>query len=663
MSAVQLNVAEGINHLFHMIRKPLWLIYYRVLLPWNLTRVTLAAQAFTLRRLSTHKDIHPRLTLFEANELNGEGTGQTGWNHGSTGNSPDSWKREVDSSKVSEQPGNQGQEEQRTGWLHNTVSPSEQNQELADKSTAQSLLQKAMKGDARNHRIISPPAVHSVDTHRVVVTEHKISVPLDYDGSNQERIDVYFTIVEKVNDEQPWTALADLPPTKRAQAYVANARMENADSMVLYLQGGPGFGAPTPIVSLSLAANGSWGAKALESYSRLVLMDQRGTGRSSPLSRQTLEMHFPGLLDENDDKTTQEVAEYLTLFRADSIVQDAEEIRDSLLLPYDKVDDMTGRPWGCALGQSFGGFCMLSYLSLVKDAPRICLLTGGIAPILTSTDEVYRCLWMRVRERSLQYYSMYPGDVAQVKKIVRLLLDSPVSLPGGGTLTARRFLQIGISLGGSPSAFASLHDLISCAFVDAPNGQEAVSMTFLKALESMQAFDNHPIYFWLHESIYADGTKHPPTEWTAHRQYEKLCNEREEFDFHKTCVSETMPVLFFGEMVFPWMAEDFAGLNSPSLRKVAEAIAVKSDWKPLYDLQRMKAALSSGQSRAAAAVYFDDMYVDFNACHDAFKVGGPLDKCKVWITNEYQHSGLRDAGSSVFEKLHGMAKGNVRTPS
>jgi hypothetical protein len=40
-----------------------------------------------------------------------------------------------------------------------------------------------------------------------------------------------------------------------------------------------------------------------------------------------------------------------------------------------------------------------------------------------------------------------------------------------------------------------------------------------------------------------------------------------------------------------------------------------------------------------------------------------LEKCKAYVTNEYQHSGLRDSGASIFTKLHGMATGSVRTPS
>ena len=123
------------------------------------------------------------------------------------------------------------------------------------------------------------------------------------------------------------------------------------------------------------------------------------------------------------------------------------------------------RPWGCALGQSFGGFCMMTYLSLIDHPPRICLLTGGIAPMLTPVYRAYYSLWDRVKERSLRYYETYPGDIPLVKKIVSKLIENPPALPSGGKLTARRFLQLGMSLGGSPSSFASMHDLLNSAFL------------------------------------------------------------------------------------------------------------------------------------------------------------------------------------------------------
>ena len=38
-------------------------------------------------------------------------------------------------------------------------------------------------------------------------------------------------------------------------------------------------------------------------------------------------------------------------------------------------------------------------------------------------------------------------------------------------------------------------------------------------------------------------------------------------------------------------------------------------------------------------------------------------RCKCWITNEFQHSGLRDQPAVVFERLYKMAKGEVAIPS
>ena len=72
---------------------------------------------------------------------------------------------------------------------------------------------------------------------------------------------------------------------------------------------------------------------------------------------------------------------------------------------------------------------MMTYLSKVAYPPKICLLTGGIAPMLTPVYDVYQSLWSRVKERSLRYYEMYPGDIAVVKKIVQKLVQKSVKLP------------------------------------------------------------------------------------------------------------------------------------------------------------------------------------------------------------------------------------------
>ncbi|MGO8659094.1 proline iminopeptidase, partial [Rhizobium ruizarguesonis] len=62
-------------------------------------------------------------------------------------------------------------------------------------------------------------------------------------------------------------------------------------------------------------------------------------------------------------------ADYLSLFRADSIVADCEHLR--------KVVFGGGR-WQ-TLGQSYGGFLTLTYLSKAPEGLSACYVTGGLA--------------------------------------------------------------------------------------------------------------------------------------------------------------------------------------------------------------------------------------------------------------------------------------------
>ena len=60
------------------------------------------------------------------------------------------------------------------------------------------------------------------------------------------------------------------------------------------------------------------------------------------------------------------------------------------------------------------------------------------------------------------------------------------------------------------------------------------------------------------------------------------------------------------------------------------------------------------QVPVAAAVYYEDMYVNFNIAKEtASQIAG----IRLWITNEYMHSGIRDGGSHVFDHLMGLLNG------
>ena len=108
----------------------------------------------------------------------------------------------------------------------------------------------------------------------------------------------------------------------------------------------------------------------------MLMLDQRGTGRSTPVGT------LLGM-------TPEQQASYLTHFRADSIVRDCELLREALGSP----------PWS-VLGQSFGGFCATTYLSLAPDGLREAFITGGLPPLGLPVDEVYRATYARMLERN-----------------------------------------------------------------------------------------------------------------------------------------------------------------------------------------------------------------------------------------------------------------------
>jgi pimeloyl-ACP methyl ester carboxylesterase len=188
-----------------------------------------------------------------------------------------------------------------------------------------------------------------VRTPGLVLTEHTLTVPLDHDHPEDgRRIEIF---AREVADPEG----IDKP-------------------LLVYLQGGPGFEAPRPKGGASAPG---WLERALKDF-RVLMLDQRGTGRSTPVGPATLEGLSPI-----------EQAEYLTHFRADAIVRDAEALRESLEV----------ERWS-VLGQSFGGFCVVTYLSIAPGGLREALITGGVPPLRTPIDEVYRDTYARVRERT-----------------------------------------------------------------------------------------------------------------------------------------------------------------------------------------------------------------------------------------------------------------------
>ncbi|MEM7029684.1 MAG: alpha/beta fold hydrolase, partial [Chloroflexota bacterium] len=278
-----------------------------------------------------------------------------------------------------------------------------------------------------------------VCTHRIpglVLTSHEFMVPLDYGRPDDGGIVVFAREVVspgRENDDLPW---------------------------LIFFQGGPGFGAPRPNNATG------WLKRALQDY-RVLLLDQRGTGRSTPITFQTMAgFTFP-----------QAQAAYLKHFRADNIVKDAEFIRHQLC----------GKEtaWS-ALGQSYGGFCITHYLSAAPEGLREVFFTGGLPPICQSIDQVYQATYQRVIDKNAAYCDRYPDDMELAQLIVTYLAKNDVHLPSGDRLSPQRFQQLGLAFGGT-GGFEQVHYLLEEAFVPGSSGPE-LSYGFLRHFENAFAF-------------------------------------------------------------------------------------------------------------------------------------------------------------------------------
>jgi pimeloyl-ACP methyl ester carboxylesterase len=417
-----------------------------------------------------------------------------------------------------------------------------------------------------------------------VLTDHTFTVPLDHAKPDGEQIQVFAREVVAADK-----ASADLP-------------------WLVFFQGGPGFGSPRP------AGREAWLDRALDDY-RVLLLDQRGTDSSSPVNRRTLSQAGLG--------SAQAQADYIALFRADSIVADAELIRQEVT---------GGQPWSI-LGQSFGGFCAVCYLSQAPGGLREAFITGGLPGLDVTADDVYRATYPKVARRNAEHYERYPMDVQRAKDIARRLAAGDVRLPNGAPFTVETFQTFGQMLGASTGSH-TLHYLLEEPFAGGD-----LSDDFLHWVGSQVSFSAGPLYALVHEACYGQGA---PTSWAAQRV-------RAEFPEFDAALDSDAPLLFTGEMIYPWMFG-----NDPVLRPLAEAgeILAQREWPQLYDTERLRA----NEVPAAAAVYFEDMYVPVEF---SVPTARTIRGLRPWVTNEYEHDGLRVSNGQVLDRLIAMVRGNV----
>ena len=172
------------------------------------------------------------------------------------------------------------------------------------------------------------------------------------------------------------------------QIYAREIALDDGENRpyLIYFQGGPGCKGSRPA-----DWSAPWFGAALEKY-RIIMLDQRGTGRSTPLDNVTI----PALGTR--------AGAWLRLMRADQIVGDAEALRHALGI----------KKW-TVMGQSFGGFIITAYLSRFPEAIEKAYITGGL-PGLTKVNRIYEQTFAATARRCQEFYSL-PGMEEAVRQI------------------------------------------------------------------------------------------------------------------------------------------------------------------------------------------------------------------------------------------------------
>lgn len=403
-------------------------------------------------------------------------------------------------------------------------------------------------------------ALGPMETYRigdVTVTDHTLTLPLSPDAADARTIDVF----ARVADRHPGDNLPYL----------------------VFLQGGPGCEAPRPWPS--------WMDAALKRY-RVVLLNQRGTGRSTPVSS-------PDGWD----------AEYLSHLRADGIIRDAEAFREHL----------GAKTWS-VLGQSFGGFSTLHYLSVHPESLDRVYFTGGLSAVGTDPAEIYATTYDSMRAHSEEFYRRYGGR-DRMEKLIEATTAGKIVLPDGEVLSLSRLRSLGLLLG-SDAGWLRLRSIL-----DFEPGSAALAHDIAAALPYT---GRNPLYYVLHESSYADGFA---TNWAAQR----VCPQ----DFRDD------PTLLTGEHVDPeWL--DTVPAFKP-WKQLTEQLAAWQ-WPSLYSAS----ALRESGARGAAAVYVNDAFVPLSYSLDTAAL---VPGVRTWVTSTHEHSGLRSSNGGVLSRLISLADG------
>ncbi|KAK3291449.1 Alpha/Beta hydrolase protein [Chaetomium fimeti] len=389
--------------------------------------------------------------------------------------------------------------------------------------------------------------------------------------------------------------------------------------VAVYLCGGPGSGNPAfayPELTSTL----------LDKMETPVLyLDYRGTGGSDPITASKLEGLRP-----------KDAARQLMLYRQDSIVADLEAVR----LRLGKVCQKNVK--FALVGQSFGGWIAMTYLSFLPGSLAGVWLTGGMPAIGKTPDEVYKALYKRLVRANERYYAKYPQDVGRVREVLHSLAAANrgqgLIADDGQRLTPRGFLTMGRHFGRGEEGFAEVHarvrSLLDPNMVDHGRTDDPDVGGF--------KLPERPLYAALHEAIYCCGPG-VASKWAAQYIGKQQTGGHfawldSDFKFERPSSNTPDPstaLYFSGEMIHRFMLREAGPAMQPAFIEPSEILAQCKSWPALYDT----VALRRNTVPLRALMYPEDLFVDFDLSRDA--ANGVRNCEQIYAPSHWAHADIK----------------------
>ena len=307
-----------------------------------------------------------------------------------------------------------------------------------------------------------------------------------------------------------------------------------------------------------------------------------------------------------DSVSHEHAIEYLCNFRSDSIAKDAEHIR--LKLFSDQEFNI--------FGQSFGGWCIYSYLSQFPNSASSAIITGGFPPMFQDAHEVYTDLLPQISVATEKFYKRFPETFKQLTSLFEALDGKVLSL-----------LSLSGVLIGHESQEYSLCSIIEDLYFDIENIGRPTKKT-INRLKDPMGLINNPLYLFLHESIYCNDSA---SNWAGERVFVEEHRRPTSKDPSNFFLSETIARKYFElEELSPFLP-------------LMDSIMAFDGWSKQFNEEQLK----QSSTRVTGVIYSNDAYVSKKFSE---KSAALIRDCEV-VYSDLDHHAMRDYPEIIFPLL------------